>query len=128
MRVDLLERLGEGVEERPSIAWTEFLVLRFPPVGQNFGDLTGGDGAAIRGLDDKVMGTPIVEAQVAVGLDAVVQLNEVGAKLTNSTGCQLPEIPDRKPRVFPADLDESRKRKGINPAYKCSDILYAAAA
>jgi len=87
VRVDLLERFREGVEERPCRAWTEFLVLGFPPVGQHLWDLAGRDGAAIRGLDHEVMCAAVGQAHALVGLNALVQLYEVGAELTDGASC-----------------------------------------
>ena len=120
MRVDLLERLGKGVEQRPCCAGPELLMLGFAPMGQNLGDLAGGYGSAVRGLYDKVMGTCVGEAHVAVGFDAFIQLHEMGAKLTDSPCRQLPQVPDSEPCVFPADLDESSKRQIVTNEDPCA--------
>ena len=125
VRVDLLERFREGVEQGPCCAGAELLVLRFPPMGQNLRDLAGRDGTAIRRLDHEVMCAAVGEAHVLVGFNALVQLHEVGAELTDGTSCELPEIPDGKSRVLPADLDEARKREivtniDLRPGYEAS--------
>ena len=116
VRVDLLERFGEGVEEGPCRAWTEFLMFRIPPVCQNLRDLACRDGTAIRGFDNQVMCAAVGEADLLVGSNALVQLHQVGAELTDGTSCELPEIPDGKPSVLPADLDEAGEREVV--AYK----------
>jgi len=113
MRVDFFELLSEGVEETPGIAGLELLVLGFPPVSQNRWDLACRDGTAIGGPDHEVMGTTVGEPEATVALDPVIKFHKFGAELADGASSELPEIPGRKPCVFPTDLDEATERQVI---------------
>jgi len=120
--VDLLEHLGEGVEERPCVAGTEFLVFGISPVCQDCWDLACGDGSAIGGPDHKVMDPAIRETKVTVGLDSTVQFCELGSELTHRTGSELPEISHCKPGMLTPDLNEAREREIVaNEDFRASN-------
>jgi hypothetical protein len=86
---------------------------RFAPVIEDSRDLGRGDRPAICRPDNDVVGLAVVESQLAVCADAVFHADEFITELANRAGGQLTEIPDCKPGVFAANLDEAGKREVV---------------
>lgn len=111
--VDVLEYLGEGIEQTPSIPWMEVWILGVPPVPENLWDLGGGDSTAVRGLDDEVMGCGVGEPPVAIGIDAPVEVNEMSSQLSHRPSRELAEVSNSKPCVLAADLNQAGEGKVV---------------
>lgn len=97
--------LSAGIEERPEITAPELLMGWATPFIDYPWNLGSSDGPTINGTDDQVMGSPVRNRAVTVGLDSSVECSEAIAKLTNSPTGHVPEIPLSKAGVFAADLD-----------------------
>lgn len=101
--VAALLRLGEGVEETPGIAGTEFLMRGSPPFLQDLRHLGGGDGPAVDRLDDEIVGLRIGQRPLPVGQDALVELAEPVTELAHGPRGEVPQVADREAGVLPRD-------------------------
>jgi hypothetical protein len=95
--------LCEGVEQRPGSAGPEVDVLWVAPLLQDLWDLSGGNSLRIDGTHDDVVGSGIADLGLFVMEYTLIKASELVAKLTNSTSCEVPEIPFRKACVLAAD-------------------------
>jgi len=96
---------GDGVEERPRGARSEFPMGRFAPLLQDFGDLGGGDGAAVEGPDDEVVGFAVGEVLLLVGVDALIELDEAVPELPHGPAGEVAEVALGEAGVLAAEFD-----------------------
>lgn len=111
--IDLFLDLGEGVEQGPGCSGLEFGVPRMAPFVEDRTDLGGGDGAAVDGADDEVVGRPIGHRFVPVRSDAAVEVVEPVAQLPHSASRELLDVARSVSRVLAAQLDLSGKREVV---------------
>lgn len=80
-------------------------------MGQHSGNLTRRESAANGCFDDKIVRLRVGESEVLVGVDSLIELDELRSQATNRTRGQLPKVTKSEPSVLPTDLDEARERQ-----------------
>jgi hypothetical protein len=74
--VKFLVGLGDGIEETPDVTTSELPVGWLPPFLEDLGNLGGGDGPAVEGAGDQVVGFVVGDPLLFVGVDALIELDE----------------------------------------------------
>jgi len=105
MRIQVLMGLGNRIEETPNIPRAELPVGGFSPFLEDFGDLDGSDGAAVEGADDEVVRFVVGDALLFVGVDALIELDEAVAQLSNGPAGEVAEVSLGKAGVLAAEFD-----------------------
>ena len=103
-QVAFLQCLGEGVEERPDVAFLEDLVLRFPPLLEHGGHQAVAAHAHIGCPDDEVMRVLVPEFRFLVGLDASILVMPFGHQLADGTLGEHGQIAVNEPGVLPGEF------------------------
>lgn len=101
----VFQRLRERVEQAPSVAAFERLVLGFPPFMQHRRNHSVGAHTHVAGSDDKVVSSGILNFRTFVGGNPFILVMPLRKEQADGTFYQLRQIADDESRVFPGEFD-----------------------
>src|SRR5690606_6357403 len=98
-----LHRLGGGVEQAPRGAGRELAVPGPAPLPQGVGELGAGEGLAVEGAHEQVVGDAVADGLAPVGFDPLVETAEVAPELADGAGGEVPQVAHGEAGVLPRD-------------------------